>query len=250
MGQLNLLTGEDEGDPPRLQGQQFGDAALVDRLRRRDEQRSMLKGRGSVVRDEIQHGIRSAIDAVPENDRGGRMKAYTEAGGDFQVHPQNLGLRDAVFADYAGGDNSPGPLPAPYEHGAQRRIGQPAWVMHDQITTAQGLVAKPRVQQLIDNPASGVNPRIPDELPYAVGYAARDADGVPQLRAGVIQGNHRVTAEALKGALFQRMRVVPLHDHSAAETAAYRDELDEKKAVAKLKHTAHKPRVQLRSQKG
>lgn len=131
----------------------------------------------------------------------------------------------------------------PFSHGAWRRFGKAAEVPVDTLYTAQAGVDRRRVNELVEDPTKGVNPRLPDELPYVLRGPARvPTAGGPVEKPNVdvvINGNHRVAAQT--GAPQQTMFVPARVVENTPQNRAGAQELEHQRGM--LQQTAEGARM-------
>jgi hypothetical protein len=176
-----LGGGEEEWSSP-----QIPDPALQRRLARRDLNRSLVETGGT------SHG---AVRRTPNMTGEGPVIV-------------DSGIPRAQTRPVAVGN----PL-HPFDRVGYQRLGKYEEVPTDTLYTAQRGVDRRRVQELIDDPAAGVNPRKPYEKPMVLRTNAKvtGSQGFTVGRKGanvLINGNHRVASEMAKGAMFIPAQVV------------------------------------------
>lgn len=223
MGQLRWtddLSGVEE-EPDRIQPKQFGDAALEDRLRRRDVQRSMLRGRMSPTR------ANAHLPTAQNKD----FTTLSERGIDSRANP----LARAKILDG---------MPAPADNGPWSALGHSKFVNRDEMSSLQDVVYQPRVDEITADPSAAENPRFPagHEKPHAVLFAnpARPRG----FEAAIANGNHRIASEIDRGALFHEVRGIPMNVPHQEAVTSYRMAREEAKSRIGWLHTPHKPKIQ------
>lgn len=215
MGQMRWtddLTGVLE-EPDRLQPKQFGpDAALEDRLRRRDTQRSMFAGRMAPTRAQAHSG--------PQTQDFGSLvsRGVPARTGDLERKAIRQGLPGAT------------------DDAAWTKLGTRFFVNRDEMSSMQSTVYEPRVAEIRDNPAMGQNPRFPanHETPHAI-FMGNDQN--PRgFEAVLANGNHRVAAELDKGALFTEVRGIPSNEAARSAYMGFQIQRAARRRRAEEKH--------------
>lgn len=181
--QRNLFGGETETTPaPEV------DAALARRIVRRDLNRELRKF-GSTRQ--------GAIRQRPADYEGEPIRAETP----------DMGLPRAQTRKIT----PPSPL-HPFDNAAYQRLGEYREVPVADLHTVQSQVDPRRVRELVDDPSTGRNVRLPHEKPLMLNTFAHRPDGRGSVTSDwtpvVINGNHRVVAEIQKGAMFVAGQVV------------------------------------------
>jgi hypothetical protein len=222
MGQLRWtddLSGVEE-EPDRIQPKQFGDAALEDRLRRRDINRSMFKGR-------IAH-TRAAAH-------------YVDFDGSDWSNLADRGVRDRSSPAVAGMLLEG--MPAPADHGPWTSVGHPKFVNRDEMGTMQNYVYQPRVDEITADPGMGQNPRFPagHELPHAV--IAQNPDNPRGFEAVIANGNHRIASEIDRGALFHEVRAIGNSMGNRRAVAEYQNNRTLAQGRVRYSHIPHAPKI-------
>jgi hypothetical protein len=182
--QRNIFGGEVETTPTPE-----ADPALARRIVRRDLNRELRKF-GSTRQ--------GAIRGTPNPD---------PSSGPTQVDTPAVGIPRARIRDIR--------MPAPFhafDNASWQRLGTYKEVPVDTLHTAQSAVDRRRVQQIVDDPSTGVNVRLPHEKPYVLHTQAQRPGTRGRVESGptdvLINGNHRVAAEIRKGAMFVAAQVV------------------------------------------
>jgi hypothetical protein len=222
MGQLRWtddFSGVEE-EPNRIQPMQFGqDAALEDRLRRRDIQRSMLQGRIAPTRARAH--------------TSGRNFEFTTLAERGVTPRDNPMVREGILQG----------MPAPADNGPWTSVGRSMFVNRDEISSLQNVVYQPRVDEISRDPSKAQNPRFPagHELPHSVLFA--NPDRPRGFEAAIANGNHRIASEIDRGALFHEVRAIPLTERSRAEVSSYRNARNQGRSRIAHLHQEHAPKI-------
>lgn len=211
-------------EPDRIQGAQFGDLALQDRLARRDVQRGMFAGRIAPTRAQAHSPWTSEGEFTTLEERGIRARTHPDLVGTLSKHG----------------------IPAPADNTPWTKMGIPAFFNRDELSSAQNYVYEPRVAEIRDDPSKAENPRFPagHEKPHIAvvpgqPHKPRGFEGI------IMNGNHRVAAELDKGALFIEGKAIVADEAQRQETWNYQNERAGRKSRLTWSHTPHPPKVQL-----
>jgi hypothetical protein len=167
---------------------------------------------------------------------GAVRKTPNDTGGPMTADVRDYGLPRAQHVDTNDF--------TPFSHGAWRRFGRDEEVLASTLHTAQAGVDVRRVNELIEDPSKGVNPRLPHEKPYVLRGRAKVTGhgGAKVVRDNVdtlINGNHRVASQlaAPQQTMFVPARVVD----NTPENRFAAQALEEQRAM--LMHTAEGARA-------
>lgn len=214
-------------EPDRLQPKQFGpDAALQDRLLRRDAQRGMFKNRIAPTR--------AAAHATTDWDEGA-FSSLEERGIPSRAQQGTV----PTLMQHG--------IPAPADNTPWTKFGISHFFNRDELSSAQNFVFEDRVKEIRENPALGQNPRFPanHEKPHIAVVANRP--DMPRGYEGVIMnGNHRVAAELDKGALFIEGKSIVADETSKTQVREFNEERLGRQSRLNWTHTPHEPKIKLR----